>query len=201
MVRRTLITALAIALLMVGCATETEPTTTVPAPLATLVLTPDGLGDVLFGLDPDTVIDSISDLFGGPDLDSEWIPAEPNEYGSCPGDSMRAIGWGSLVMVFIDEAESDLGGYLYSYTYGYDYGENMGGIDPRGLGLTTAAGIGIGSTLAELRSAYGSDVVVEGDTALDVWSFAAETTGFRGLLSGGSDTDTVTLIEPLEGCS
>ncbi len=189
------------ALALTGCSTNTAvTTTTTPAPLAILDLSPDGLGDVLFGVDPDTVIADISARFGEPDHDSRWIPAEPNIYGSCPGNQMRAIGWGSLVAIFIDDGSSDLGGWFYTYTYGYDYSKNTGGIDPRGMELLTASGIGIGSSTTDLRIAFGDDLSIAGDEDLDVWSFAAETAGFRGLLSGSEDEDTVTLIEPTDGC-
>jgi hypothetical protein len=190
-------------LTIAGCASPsaTSSTTTLPAPLVNLALSPDGLGDVSFGLDPDTVIDDIAALVGDPDLDTDWIPSEPNVYGSCPGSSMRAIGWGSLVTIFIDDGTSDLGGYFYTYTYGFDYAENEGGIDPRGLDLTTNEGVGLGTTVAGLRDAFGDDAVIEGDSTLDVWSFHADAAGFRGLLSGPNDDDTVTLLQPLEGCT
>jgi hypothetical protein len=187
--------------LLTGCGAAQDSTTTVPAPLVKLALSPDGLGEVSFGLAPDTVVDDIAALVGGPDLDSGWIPSEPNAYGSCPGSTMRAIGWGSLVTIFIDDGAPDLGGYFYTYTYGYDFSENEGGIDPRGLDLTTEQGVGLGTTVAALRSAFGADMVVEGDAVLDVWSFRAVSAGFRGLLSGSNDNDTVTLLQPLDGCT
>jgi hypothetical protein len=114
---------------------------------------------------------------------------------------MRAVGWGSLVAIFIRDDTDELGGRFYTYTYGYDYSENAGGVDPRGLGLTTAAGIGLGSTVGELVDAYGASVVVEGDAEFDVWSFRIEGSEIRGLLSGPESADTVTLIELTTGCS
>jgi hypothetical protein len=189
-------------LLVTACATAPAATTTTnPPPLPDLELSPDGLGSVSFGLSPDEVIAELTGRFGAPDHDSDWIPAEPNIYGSCPGQAMRAIGWGSLVTIFVDDGESDLGGYFYTYTYGYDYELNAGGIDPRDLHLTTAAGIGIGSQVDALRVAYGGDLVIDGDAELDVWSFRVENAGFRGLITGPDATDQVTLLQPLVGCS
>lgn len=192
-------------LLVVGlsgaCSTNTPvTTTTTPAPLATLQLSADGLGDVKLGLDPETVIADISALYGEPDRDSGWILSEPNVYGSCPGETMRAIGWGSLVTIFIDDESSDLGGWFYAWTYGYDYSENSGGADPRNMALETTLGIGLGSTLADLTKSFGSGLEVTGDEVLDVWAFTAAEAGFRGLLSGGESDDTVTLIESYTGC-
>lgn len=182
-----------------ACSTETQTTTTLDvAPLASIQLGNNGLGDVLLGLDPDSVVADISARFGAPDHDSGWIAASPNIYGSCPGETMRAIGWGSLVTIFVDDG-AGLGGYFYTYTYGYDYAENAGGIDPRALDLVTNDGIGLGSTVAAARTAFG-DVDVAGDEALNTWTFESDSAGLRGLLSGSSAADTITLIEPTIGC-
>lgn len=183
-----------------GCSATTTTTTTAPAPLVQIELTADGLGDVMFGIDPATVIAEISARFGGADFDSDWMPAESNVYGSCPGETMRAVAWGSLTTIFVDDDSSELGGWFYTYTYGYDYAENEGGIDPRGLNLRTDRGIGLGSTVADLRAAYGQQVIIDGDAALDVWSFVVDGEGMRGLLSGSQDDAVVTLLEPLTGC-
>jgi hypothetical protein len=164
------------------------------------MLSEDGLGDVLLGFPPAAVIDEISALFGEPDLDSGWIESEPNVYGACPGMQMRAVGWGSLVTIFINDGNDPLGERFYTYTYGYDYSENEGGVDPRGLRLSTEAGIGIGSTVAELEATYGSSTAIRGDTTLDIWSFEITGSSLQGLLSGPNATDTVTLIELSPGC-
>jgi len=188
--------------LLAGCgAAESVQQTTDAAPLVELSLDDDGLGDVLLGFPPETVISDISAIYGEGDSDSQWIQAEPNIYGSCPGTQMRAVGWGSLVVIFIRDDVDALGGRFYTYTYGYDYSENAGGVDPRELGLTTAAGIGLGSTVGELADAYGATAVIEGDTDLDVWSFRIEGSEIRGLVSGPERSDTVTLIELTTGCS
>ena len=192
---------LAIVVLATACSTEQPATTTTtPAPLAALELATDGLGDVEFGLSPEAVIADISALYGEPDHDSGWIPAEPNIYGTCPGDGMRAIGWGSLVTLFTVDATSDLGGWFFAWTFGYDYTQNAGGIDPRNMDLSTAEGIGLGSTVAELEAALGTGLTIVGDETLDVWTFTAAQDGWRGLLSGGTQDDTVTLIESIDGC-
>ena len=182
-------------------ATDSSTTTTDTAPLATLELTDEGLGDVLVGFPPDVVISDISALFGSPDLDSDWLLAEPNTYGSCPGQFMRAVGWGSLVTIFVNDSADPLGERFFTYTYGYDYEENQGGVDPRGLGLTTERGIGIGSTVDELQAAYNDAVTVAGDSALDLWSFEIEGSALSGLLDGPEGSNLVTLIELGPGCS
>lgn len=184
-----------------SCSTEgTSATTSEPAPLTTLELTDEGLGEVLVGFPPDVVIADISAIYGSPDLDSDWLVSQPNLYGSCPGELMRAVGWGSLVTIFVNDGTDPLGERFFTYTYGYDYAENTGGVDPRNLGLTTVEGIGLGSTVEELRRAYGDRVSISGDPELDVWSFEIDGPALSGLLDGPEDSGVVTLIELRPGC-
>ena len=191
-----------LAVAAVSCASTPAPTTTSDvAPLVELALGPEGLGDVLFGLDPDTVVADITARYGAPDHDSGWIPSQPNVYGTCPGELMRAIGWGSLVTIFIDDGSNDLGGFFYAYTYGYDYSGNTGAGDARELNLETEGGIGLGTPVSEMRQFLGSDFTVTGDSEFDTWKFESPATGIRGLLSGPDDDDEVTLIESLQGCT
>jgi hypothetical protein len=192
---------LALAFVASGCdAADTDMDTSSPPPLASVLLADDGLGDVQLGFPPTAVIAELSALFGEPDLDSEWIAAEPNAYGSCPGLQMRAVGWGSLVTIFVNDGDDPVGERFYTYTYGYDYSQNQGGVDPRELDLSTAGGIGIGSTIAALETTYGSRLSMSGDTALDIWSFEINGSPLRGLLTGPNATDTITLIELSPGC-
>lgn len=191
-----------LALIVASCnGTEVAVETTFPAPLVALQLGQDGLGDVLFGFPPDVVINDISALYGEPDLDSDWIVAEPNQYGSCPGQLMRAVGWGSLVTIFVNDTTDPLNERFFTYTYGYDYSDNQGGVDPRGLGLVTEEGIGIGSSGAQLAAAFGDRLQIEGDVALDVWAFEIADSPLRGLITGPEAVDTVTLLEVAPGCS
>ena len=191
-----------VALALSGCSSLDPSATTLDvAPLADIRLEQDGLGDILLGVPPEAVVADVSALFGEPDLDSDWVRSEPNIYGTCPGAEMRAIGWGSLVTIFVRDDADELGGRFYTYTYGYDYQGNTGGVDPRGLDLKTADGIGLGSTVTELTSAFGEDLIVDGDEALDVWSFRVEGSEMTGLLSGPAESDSVTLIELATGCS
>ena len=171
-----------------------------PPPLVSLVLAEDGLGDVLLGFPPDVVINDISALYGEPDLDSDWIPSQPNIYGSCPGLTMRAVGWGSLVTIFVNDTDDSLNERFFTYTYGYDYSDNQGGVDPRALGLTTEAGVGLGSSAAQLADAYGPSLAITGDITLDVWAFEIEDSALQGLITGPEETDKVTLIEVVPGC-
>jgi len=200
---RTRLKPLLVAVLMVtaSCSPDVAATTTSEAaPLVSLALSGDGLGDVLLGFPPDVVTADISALFGEPDLDSGWIPADANLFGSCPGVSMRAVGWGSLVTIFINEGTDPLGERFYTYTYGYDYAENEGGVDPRGLDLSTEDGIGINATVTDLERAYGSDLRISGNAELDTWSFDVADSPLRGLVTGPDPTDTVTLLELSPGC-
>lgn len=191
-----------VAVAVAGCTTAAPATTTTDlVPLPTVTLAPDGLGDLLVGFPPADVIAGLTALFGEPDLDSDWFATGPSPYGTCPGATMRAVGWGSLVTIFVNDGEDPLGERFYTYSYGYDYATNQGGVDPRGLELTTDAGIGIGSTVAQLTASYGDRLAVEGDPSLGTWSFRIGSSPFRGLLTGRDPDSTVTLIELAPGCS
>lgn len=192
-------TALAIA--VASCTAAAPPTTTELVPLPAVTLAPDGLGDLLIGFPPADVIAGLTARFGEPDLDSDWIDTGPSLYGECPGNFMRAVGWGSLVTIFINDGEDALGERFYTYSYGYDYATNQGGVDPRGLDLTTETGIGIGSRVADLTATYGDRLAVDGDPSLGTWSYRISASPFRGLLTGPDPASTVTLIELAPGCS
>jgi hypothetical protein len=184
-----------------ACGTTAPPSSTDAAPLPDVTLAADGLGDLLIGFPPTDVIAGLTARFGEPDLDSDWLATGPSPYGACPGNTMRAVGWGSLVTIFVNDGTDALGEYFYTYSYGYDYATNQGGVDPRQLDLVTDAGIGIGSSVAELTAAYGDRLSLGGDPSLDVWSFQIADSPLHGLVDGPDPEDTVTLIELAPGCT
>lgn len=96
-----------------------------------------------------------------------------------------------------------IAGRFLTYSYGYDFSRNEGGTDPRDLALTTETGIGLGSTRAALRQAFGPDLNESYDEVTDVWTWAVESSAthhLRGLLSGPGEDAAVTLIELAPGC-
>ena len=186
--------------------TSASSTTTIPGlqdAQVPIVLEVDGLGAVDLGSDVSSVVQKLTDRFGEPDRDSDWIPADSPVYGKCPGAGLRAVGWGSFFALFIDEGAGPDTARWFSWTYGFDHDTSFGGVDPRGLDLTTIEGIGIGSTRAELRTVYGARLVETGDAAIDVWTFEidpASSEHLSGSLSGPDETAMVQFIERVPAC-
>lgn len=179
--------------------TSSPPQTLDTPPPSSLVLHAGGIGAFAVGDEPDAIIEGISSTVGGPDRDSQWIDPDA-AYGTCPGEMMRAVGWGSLFLVFV---EHDGDRTLFTWTYGFDYETGARG-DPRRLALTTTSGIGLGSSRSDLIAAHGTDVTFEVDTDLQIFAFrigdGGEAAHLRGVLAGPDDADTITFIERLPGC-
>jgi hypothetical protein len=174
--------------------------TTLPG-LEPLVLTPDGLGAISFGAHSEGVVADLTSRFGAPDRDSGWEPPD-GIYGSCPGVAVRTVGWGSFEALFTD-AGADRLPEFFAWTYGFDLATSTAGVDPRGLDLRTAEGIGLGNTRADFEVAYGDRWLDTSDGSGLSWSFHIypdDPTGMRGLLDGGNDASPVTFIESAPGC-
>lgn len=193
----------ACALVASACSASGEtssPPPTVDAPLPSpLVLHTSGIGPFAVGDEPDTVIEGISSTVGGPDRDSGWIDSD-SVYGRCPGATMRAVGWGSLFLVFVEDNGTQA---LYTWTYGFDHETGARG-DPRGLGLRTTSGIGLGSSRSDIIAAHGNAVTFEDDAGLDIYGFRIDPDGatahLRGVVAGPEPDDGVTFIERIPGC-
>ena len=129
-------------------------------PAATgVVLGAGGLGIVQFGDEPDDVIDQLTQEFGPPDQDTGYTPAF-SVFGTCPGEEVRGVGWGSLLVLFSD---GDTGFGSEGTFHFFSYRDQLFDIEGRpveSLGLTTAKGVGLGSTVKDLRSAYGGDLTI-----------------------------------------
>lgn len=122
-----------------------------------LELRADGLGDLDFGEPTDGVMEVLMNLFGGPD------PGEEYPYGGHP---LRFVYWEDegLAVVFSDyEFYRDDGvEHLAGWTHSRYIGDQAAWDDgPASLTLKAAEGIGIGSTLTDLQSAFGDRVVLE----------------------------------------
>jgi hypothetical protein len=162
------------------------------APGAELVMRANGLGDAAFGAEPDGVIAYVSAIIGAPTVDSGWI--DPLSVGSCPGTEFRQVIWGDLVLQFSDESSVTSGRrHFFSYTYGPALGAT---IVP--AGLKTDAGVGVGSTVAELTGTYPTAVVDPGDD-FGGPNFRVND-GLAGFLTGVTPTDTVTSVLGGQGC-
>jgi hypothetical protein len=181
---------------------------TVPSQLERPVLSPGGIGPTAIGDQEEEVIAALTELLGSPDKDSGWIASRSEVYGSCPGAEVRAVGWGSFYAILsYDGGLSNDGGAgsgtLSSWTYGFDHDTSLAGVDPWELGLATAEGIGIGSSLAEVRQAYGDRLTEVGNVDVDVWGFSIDgddPAHLAGRLSGPEADDRVTFLERVPGC-
>jgi hypothetical protein len=163
------------------------------APGAELVVRPNGLGDAAFGADPDGVIAYVSSIIGAFTVDTGWV--DPLSVGACPGTELRQVTWGDLTLQFSDESSVTSGRrHFFSYLYGPSFIE--GQIAP--AGLKTEAGIGVGSTVAELTGTYPSAVVNPGDDFGGPNFFIND--GLAGFLTGVNPTDTVTSLIGGQGC-
>jgi hypothetical protein len=198
--------------------TVASPTTTVApttaAVAARVELRPDGLGVVGFGAGEREALERLERRLGAPDERGAWRGATP--FGTCPGP-VRAVRWGRLYVLFTSGPTRYAANgrwHLFSYQVDAvrrtvvdpDYSGATPPPDPpplRGASPRTAAGIGFGSTLAELRRAYGRRLQVSFGEPGMVYRFRV---GFgaagevSGSLSGGTPGATVTLLVAGAAC-
>jgi hypothetical protein len=138
-----------------------EPPSTAPTTGATAtaagdrVLAPGGLrGIAAFGEPQDRVVARLRDRFGAPDEDRTWNQSDIQYFGACPTNRNRFFRWGRLYALFTDGATRYRPAGRWHFFAWYAEGHQAAGsLDP-----ATAAGIRVGSTVAQLRAAYGSAV-------------------------------------------
>lgn len=185
--------------------TTTEAPTTTDAPPvepATVELTRVGIqaGDVWvpFSEDDDVAVAAIEAVLGAPTKDTGWIPAW-GDYGACPEPMMRAVEWGSLITLYTTAATDFWFPEGVEHFYAFNYYDNA---PPNGL--MTPDGIGVGSTLGELKAAYPGEIEVDEaffDPSLGFWSYRLATwTGMWGYATGLADDSTITSINGGQGC-
>ncbi|CAB4873217.1 unannotated protein [freshwater metagenome] len=181
--------------------TTVAPTTTVVAATTTTVpvgasvgLRGDGVGDAIFGADPDGVIDYLNALFGAPSSDSGWVSAVER---TCPGTEVRSVSWGDLALLFGDESSVSSG---RRHFFAWSYGPAPSGvaISPAGLATAPPGLIGIGSTVAQIRAAYPTASISPGDEL--VGPSAAIGDGLVAFLTNTSRTGVVTSLVGGFGC-
>ncbi|HQZ34449.1 MAG TPA: hypothetical protein PK020_08485 [Ilumatobacteraceae bacterium] len=165
-------------------------TTTTIAKVKGLPLSASGLGDALFDADADGVVDYVNSILGIPTTDSGWVDATANGIG-CPGTVIRFVDWNDLSLFFTDDLTAI--DHFAAYTYGPAFGAN---ISP--YGLATDAGIGVGSSVAELRAAYPT-VNIAPEDEFSGPSFQIEA-GLRGVLTGTDDADVILSFVGGVGC-
>lgn len=171
----------------------TTTSTTIPA-AAELDLDDAGLGEALFGTDPTEVVSYVSSILGKPTADSGW--ADPvTLFGVCPGNEARTVTWGDLTMLFSDDTPVQPGRrHFFSYVIGPPLGSTV-----QPAGMRTPEGIGVGSTVGELRFTYPNVELYQDDTSAAA-EFAVPD-GVTGFLSGTADTDLVRAIVGGTACA
>lgn len=129
------------------------------------VLAPDGLGVANFGDPADAAVAKLTAAFGAPQRD--FAPPD------CAPQITRSLEWDALHV--------DLNQTFVGYTY-----STAGGPPVR-----TAAGIGQGSTVAQLKSAYGSKLALEEGIESSTFTITLPAGSILGFVSGTEGTDPV----------
>jgi hypothetical protein len=120
----------------------TEGPTTAPGP-SDLALRGDGLGVVQFGAAPDDAVAAVVAELGDPAHDTGWEPSF-SSYGTCPGERIRGVEWGGLVLLFTDGDTAEGSGEHF-FTWRVD------GAPPA---VATSSGLGWGATAQDAEELY-----------------------------------------------
>jgi hypothetical protein len=103
----------------------------------------DGLGVVDFGADPDAAVAAVVAELGDPAHDTGWEPSS-STYGTCPGDRIRGVEWGGLVLLFTDgDTAEGTGEHFFTW--------RVNGAPPP---VATATGLGFGATARDAEELY-----------------------------------------------
>lgn len=147
----------------------------------------DGLGVAHFGDSPDSVIATLTAIFGAPIRDTGWI-VEP----ICPGPMNRIVGFGVDIFDFdvyfhTGDAFAPVG---TEHFHGYDYeGATPVPVSPPQLT--------VGTTIAQLQALYPSVTFPENPFFTGEYDFHVEGPGnqqLHGRVSGTDPGDVVTTV-------
>jgi hypothetical protein len=196
---------LALVLTLPGCGKVAGPkgSGTKSPQAGQIILEPDGLKVASFGAAPDDVVTKVSQALGRhPDEDSGFVESF-SVFGTCPGKMVRGVRWGGLTALFTDGATDFAPEGKRHFFYYSDANFDTRGKQVPPLGLKTSKGIGVGSTVASLKAAYGRGAEVYSDEMSGGASFRVKVAppgSLGGALTGMKDSDTVTAVGGGLGC-
>jgi hypothetical protein len=163
---------------------STEPTTSTTAlSMAALVLAPNGIGPLPFGMQAARAMNGLTQALGRAE---KITPVPPTS--NC--GATRIFSWKDFD-VLVNEASARSGGNPGLV------GWSLGAAAPSSVGLKTDKGIGVGSTLAAVKAAYGPAVTVAGAT----FAIRVANGAISGELDGGSDAARVKTLRAGVSCA
>ena len=163
---------------------STEPTTSTTAlSMTALVLAPDGIGPLSFGMQAARAMNGLTQALGR----AETLTPVP-EKANC--DATRIFRWKNLD-VLVNEVTSRSGGNPGLV------GWALGAAAPSAVNLKTDKGIGIGSTLAAVRAAYGSAATFAGQQV----AIRGANNVITGELDGSGETARVKTLRAGVSCT
>lgn len=167
---------------------------------AGMVLDGEGIGAVRFGDRAEDVIAALDAAYGPPDHDTDWMTAgqQPGP-GGCPGTRLRIVRYGQL-QVLMSDGPTNYGAAGQPHLFGY----TVFAVDTDRAAPQTAEGIRVGSTVADLRAAFGDSLVVRDDDPTLTFSFSVTRTGgtdpLFGYLTDATQAGLVTAIVAGQRC-
>jgi len=176
--------------------TTSAPTTTSTAPTTTtgnltkeqIVLGADGVGGVKFGTNSAHTINRFMQALGQPDKNTP-LPAN----SAC--GATRRLHWSNF-QILVNEVTSTAAAGRPGFVGWY-----LGPATANALDFKTDKGIGIGSTVAALKAAYGGDVSVQGRGEQGPGYTITQPTGnIVGLLTAATDAGKVKDIQAGNYC-
>ncbi len=169
-------------------------TTTEPVAIQELLLRGDGIGSAVFGAAPDGVIEYVTSLLGGTTADTGWV--DPFTFAACEGTTVRRVDWGVLSLFFGDLSEAANG---REHFLAWEYGR-IGELGDEPVGLRTPGGTTLGSPIVDLVAEFPDVSLNPGEEDLNSPPNFYVSDSFRGLLTGISDDEVVTVIFGGRGC-
>lgn len=184
-------------LVLSACGSGDEPTDTgeLGPEASALVLTADAIGPYLIGQPFDDVRNSLAGKIGGWDIDSDDRP-DAVHVPTCAGDVTRLVGWGNLTLLFT----GDKGSLTFAtWTYGFDPLTGSAE-DVRMLDLVTPKDIGLGSSRADIETAYG-DLASFSDATQSIGTIVIIGDESEPHLQGRLENDRLVLLERSPACT